>query len=127
MMNYVCEKLSVLYLDDEEVCLRLFNAAFAGEWEVRTASTRDEALRALAERGYDVVISDEVMPDFRGSDFLREVENKYPGSRRMLLSGAACVGQVLPALSMGAVEFFLPKPWSPGLIRQAIERAGLTA
>jgi two-component system, sensor histidine kinase and response regulator len=115
-------KISVLYLDDEPVCLELFGETFGGECDVRTASTREEALRALAEARFDVVISDQRMPGATGTDFLREVGRAAPGSLRVLLSGAVAVGQVLPALSSGAVEFFVPKPWSVQHLRQVFER-----
>jgi DNA-binding NtrC family response regulator len=125
MTNYAGKKISVLYLDDERACLNLFSETFADECEVRTATTYAEALRALAEERFDVVISDECMPDVQGSDFLREVALVSSESCRVLLSGAVTVGQVLPSLGSGAVEFFLPKPWNISLFRQVFERVGV--
>lgn len=118
-------KISVLYLDDERACRELFGETFVGECEVRTVSTREEALGALAERRFDVVISDELMPGVSGSDFLREVGRSAPGSLRVLTSGAYALGQVLPAFAGGAVEFFVPKPWSAPQMRRVFERVGV--
>ena len=119
------KKISVLYLDDERVCLEVFGETFSAECEVLTVSTREEAFHALAESKFDVVISDERMPGTTGIDFLTEVGRAAPASLRVLMSGAVAVGQVLPALTSGAVEVFVPKPWSVPQLRQVFERAGV--
>lgn len=125
MGNYGQQKISVLYLDDEHACLELFDETFADECHVRTASTREEALSAIAEGAFDVVISDESMPGMSGIDFLSEVGRTAPGCLRVLTSGAIAFGAVLPSFYGGAVEFFVPKPWSAPHFRQVFERVGV--
>lgn len=116
-------KRSVLYLDDEVTCLKVFQHLFCDEYDVRTAANLDEARRALAECSPDIVISDQAMPEISGTDFLREVSRTYPLSFRMILSGNICVGSALSEISSGLVNLFMAKPWTEAQMRCALERA----
>ena len=116
-------KRSILYLDDEAMCLDVFHQVFSEEYDIRTALTLDEARRALAERPPDIIISDQTMPELRGSDFLREAATAYPLSVRMMLTGSVCVGEVLREISTGVVNLFISKPWAETDMRRALEWA----
>jgi two-component system, NtrC family, response regulator HupR/HoxA len=119
------EKLSILYFDDEPLCLEVFSETFAAEHEVRTAATLAEARRALAEHSFDVVISDQLMPEISGAAFLREIARTNPRSLRVMLTGGVLVGEMLGEIGVGVVTHFVPKPWSASTMRQLFERASL--
>jgi DNA-binding NtrC family response regulator len=118
-------KLSIFYLDDEAACLSIFQVTFDGDYDVHTATTLAEARLMLSENPADVVISDQLMPDINGTDFLREVAEKYPASCRVLLTGGVMVGHVIGELSTGVVQFFVAKPWTEADMRETLERASV--
>ena len=120
-------KRSILYLDDEAVCLDVFRKMFSGEYDVRTALTGAEARRALLERPADIVISDQSMPGLSGTKFLCEVAGAHPSSVRMILTGSICVGEALREISTGIVNIFISKPWREADMRQVLLRASLGA
>jgi len=120
------ERLSILYFDDEPACLSVFSETFAAEHAVRTASTLEEARRALAEDSFDVVVSDQLMPEISGAAFLREIARTHPRSLRVMLTGGVSVGAVLGEIGDGVVKHFVPKPWSAATMRQVFERASLS-
>lgn len=74
-------KRSIVYLDDDPGCLDVFEQTLNDEYEVRTATTPDEARRMLTERVANIIVSDQSMPAIKGEDFLREVA---PGLSRQL-------------------------------------------
>ena len=117
-------KLSVLYLDDEQGCLDVFYETFRREYDVRTAVSAEEARRMLAEQPADVVISDQAMPDIKGTDFLAEVAYRYPSSYRVLLTGSISLVGVMPEVGGGLIHLFVPKPWTPEAMCRMLERAG---
>lgn len=119
------ERLSILYFDDEAICLDIFRQMFGTECEVRTAQTLGEARRALADTTFDLVFSDYWMPETDGSAFLREVAAAQPDSYRVMLTGALGVGGVIAELSRGVIHLFLKKPWSEADVRTALELAGV--
>ncbi len=116
-------KRSILYLDDEAECLNIFLALLGGQFEVRTARTLSEARVLLASRPAEIVISDQLMPEIKGTEFLREVAEKYPASGRVLLTGAFPCGDLIHQIGSGLVQFFLMKPWTTQEMRGMLERA----
>jgi DNA-binding NtrC family response regulator len=115
-------KPSVLYLDDEQGCLDVFRETFDREYDVRTASTPEEARRMLAACTADVIISDESMPDINGKAFLAEVAGAHHAAYRVLLTGSLTVGGALQEISRGVVQAFVAKPWNRDDIRRVMER-----
>ncbi len=119
-------KKSILYLDDDAMCLSVFEEMFDAEFDVRVALTATEARRMLAERGADIVFSDQMMPDTRGTEFLREVAAAgRDQSYRVLLTGSTVVGSVLAEITSGVIHTFITKPWTEEGIRNVLERAEL--
>lgn len=120
-------KQSILYLDDETACLSLFQETFGNEFDVRIAMTVKEARRLLSERGADIIISDQKMPEIEGTEFLREVAREHPSSCRVLLTGTVGVADVIHQIGSGIVQLFVVKPWTQGSMRQTLERASATS
>jgi len=116
---------SIFYLDDEVGCLDIFESCFGDEYHVRTASTLAEARRMLLERPADIIISDQLMPEISGREFLSEVARAYPSSYRVMLTGSMTVGEFIPEISSGIVHLFVAKPWEARHMRQVLERASL--
>lgn len=118
-------KQSVFYLDDEEQALDIFRQMFAAEYDVRTASSPQEARRILSERPADIIISDQEMPGISGKEFLTEVARKFPQSYRVMLTGSIMAGDTIPEILSGIIHFFIPKPWTPQDMQQMLERAAM--
>jgi DNA-binding NtrC family response regulator len=119
-------KRTILYLDDDAACLNLLRDVLGKDYEVRTASTHEEARRLLSLSRADIVISDQLMPDIKGAEFLREVAKQYPESFRVLLTGGDTVGNLLREISTGVIHYFLTKPWAEQELRRMLERAAIT-
>lgn len=118
------ETTSILYLDDEQSCLDVFKACFGGEYEVHTVSTPREACTALSSGKFDIVISDQLMPDIDGLTFLRKVAATNPETYRVMLTGSIGVGAVIREVSAGIIHLFVTKPWTEAEMKHALERGG---
>jgi DNA-binding NtrC family response regulator len=101
----------------------VFRETFGREYDVRTVAGAAEALRMLAERPADIVISDQTMPDIKGTDFLAEVAAAHPSSYRVILTGSISVVSVRPEVGGGLIQLFAPKPWTAESLHQMLERA----
>ena len=119
------QKLSILYFDDEPICLQVFRDMFGDDHKVQTVETLNDARRALDEDSFDVIISDQFMPEITGAAFLRETSRTHPQSYRVMMTGSACVGEVLKEITTGVIKYFVPKPWSNATMQQVFERARL--
>jgi DNA-binding NtrC family response regulator len=115
-------KTSVFYFDDEESQLRLFESVFGDEFDVRTADDLAEARRMLRECSADIIISDQSMPDIKGTMFLREAAAICPDSYRILLTGTTTVMDVVTEVSVRIVHLYMPKPWRAERMREILRR-----
>jgi response regulator RpfG family c-di-GMP phosphodiesterase len=117
------DKITVLYVDDEENNLFSFKATFRIKYNVITALSGDAALEVLATRKVHIIITDQRMPEMTGVEFLEKVLEKYPDPMRILLTGYADMTAVVDAVNKGKIFHYLTKPWIEQELDQAISRA----
>jgi len=105
---------SVLLVDDEKAILRsLMRLFYRTDWKLYFAENGLEALDVLSKESIDMVISDIRMPDMDGHKLLHEVQQKYPDTIRLILSGYSDEREVYMAVLDGAAKSYLMKPWEP--------------
>ena len=74
------EKITILYVDDEELNLELFKINFNKEYNVITAESGKKGLEMLfAFPEIKIVISDMRMPGMSGIEFISIAKREYPG------------------------------------------------
>jgi response regulator RpfG family c-di-GMP phosphodiesterase len=117
------EKITVLYVDDEENNLFSFKATFRIKYQVLTAISGEEALKILEQKPVHVIITDQRMPEMTGVEFLEKVLVKYPDPMRILLTGYADMGAVVDAVNKGKIFHYLAKPWNEEELDMTIIRA----
>ena len=103
---------TVLCVDDEPSILRSLSWLLKKKFEVKTATSGQEALAMLRENDFDVIISDQRMPGMMGSELLREARKISPRSMRILLTGYSDLQAILRSVNDGEVFRFVNKPWS---------------
>ncbi len=118
-------KQTILYLDDDEASLDHFQKTCDADYDVRTATKSSEAYRLLSVQPAEIIISDQLMPDIQGMEFLSTVAQQFPESYRILLTGAGVVGDFVYEISHGIVHHFQTKPWSAHDVQQMFERVGV--
>jgi response regulator RpfG family c-di-GMP phosphodiesterase len=116
-------KISVLYVDDEENNLFSFKATFRIKYNVFTAIGGDEALKILEKNQVHIIITDQRMPEMTGVEFLEIVLGKFPDPMRILLTGYADMGAVVDAVNKGKIFHYLTKPWNEEELDLTINRA----
>ena len=107
------ERLRLLVVDDDEEARQTYQRGLTPRYDVAIAAGVGEALEILgAGPPFDVVVSDDRMPDGRGVDLLRQVAEKTPATVRLLLTGYAPLG-VGGLLTTGVIHSILHKPLLP--------------
>jgi signal transduction histidine kinase len=111
----------VLFVDDEQNILNALRRIFIDDdIVVLTATNGPDALDILRGNEISVVVSDNVMPDIRGTQFLDEAKRIAPDSIRIMLTGRADVLAASEAINRGEVYKFLTKPWDDDELRNTI-------
>lgn len=86
-----------------------------------TASSVSEARMRLARGGVALVLVEEDLGgDVRGLDFLIEVRESQPATRRALVIGDGGPTLGRDELARAGLAFVLAKPWNPAFLRSAI-------
>lgn len=101
----------ILFVDDEPMVLKGLERSLRGmrnEWEMQFVPGGAEALDAMAERPFDVVISDMRMPGMDGAQLLEQVRSRFSQTVRMVLSGQSDKDEVFRAIR--PTHQYLSKP-----------------
>ncbi len=102
---------TVLLVDDEPNVTAALRRRMRNEpYEVLTASSAREALALFENQKIDLVISDEQMPGMKGSELLAIVNQRYPDTIRMILTGHASLDSAIRAINEGEIYRFFVKP-----------------
>lgn len=112
--------IRVLYVDDEKNNLLSFKASFRRDFDITIAESGTEALDILKKNEFDIIITDQRMPEMTGIQFLESVLKSYPEPIRILLTGFSDIQAVIDAINKGQVYRYLTKPWNEDEIRQII-------
>ncbi len=107
------EKRRVLVVDDNEIVrLSYLRSLTAAHCNVETAWNGDEALRAMEEQPFDVVLLDLRMPGMSGMDVLKAIKEKWPDTEVVVITGYPSVETAKEAVQLGAHNY-LAKPVGP--------------
>ena len=115
------EKGVLLCVDDEIIVLTALKdqlrRAFDSEFVIEVAESAEEALDLLDELALDghkllVIVSDWLMPEMKGDEFLIEAHKRFPSVVKIMLSGQAETAAVDRARREAGLHDFLPKPWN---------------
>jgi DNA-binding NtrC family response regulator len=117
---------SILLVDDEEKILKSLGRALraVGHEVIETTNPRD-AQKLLAERSFDVVVVDNVMPQLSGLDLIREYVGTTPEGERaqiLMMTAHATIESALEAMKLGALDY-LQKPFEIDELLVVVERA----
>jgi DNA-binding NtrC family response regulator len=119
-------RLRILYVDDETELLTIFALMFGDDYDIQTSDNPVEALRMLANCPADLIISDQMMPQMNGTEFLRLAARLCPEAFRIMLTGNTSVGNVVGEMASGIINIFIPKPWNVAQMKGFLLMAGNT-
>lgn len=117
----------VLCVDDEPNILRALSWLLKKEFHVVTAVNAHEGLDLVRHGDFDVVISDQRMPEMSGVDFLNEVRQIAPRAMRILLTGYSDMQAVLRSVNESEIFRFVSKPWNVAELPEIVAQAAAIA
>ena len=119
---------TILLADDEEKILKTLGRALRDEgYDVATAPSAREATRLLAERTFDLLVVDYLMPDRTGLDVIRDLVASTADTERpamVMMTAHGSIESAVEAMKLGARDY-LQKPFEVDqllvLTRRAID------
>lgn len=113
----------ILIVDDEPNMTRILVSNLRqDQHELVEAGGVEEAKRCLATHDFDVVFTDQKMPDGEGLEVLAGVRESDPTISVVMLTAVATIELAVESMRQGAFDF-LTKPFQPEVIRATARRA----
>jgi len=114
---------NVLVVDDDLIeCRSLSEFLKLDGYQVDSATSGHDALEKLAGAAFDIVLTDVNMPEVTGFDLLSEVNEKYPDTAVILITGYGQIEGAVRAIKEGAYDY-ITKPLIDDGVKMIISRA----
>ncbi|MCP4650763.1 MAG: response regulator [PVC group bacterium] len=106
-------KMKILIIDDEAIIREIFLSAF-DEYEIIPAASGEEALNILdANKNIPLVVADISMPGLSGVDLIRQIKDKNPDGRIIVLTGYSSKNEEVKAVCQ-QTDGYIEKPFDIG-------------
>ena len=114
----------ILIVDDEENIRETMRFALeALGYRVETAADGPSGLAAFGGgESWDLVLLDQRMPGMEGLEALRQIRERDPEARVLMVTAYGTIELAVDAMKTGAVDF-LRKPFTPNVLRGAVKAA----
>jgi len=117
----------VLLVDDEIPNLKGLSRQLADHYDVVCCESAVEALKQIdqdSEFGrFSAIISDQIMPEMSGVEFLRELHKRNHPAPRIMLTGYAALDNVITAVNEASIFRYLTKPVFSEQLMRAVREA----
>ena len=126
-------KGTVLIVDDEEMVLTSLSTLLSLEtdYDVKTFVSAAKAVEHLQSNSVDLIISDFLMPEMNGLEFLTKAKSFKPEVPRIILTGFADKENAIKLINEVGLYQYIEKPWDNAdlllIVRNALEKRQLLA
>ncbi|WP_019499419.1 response regulator [Pseudanabaena sp. PCC 6802] len=123
---------AILCVDDEETILMALKQqlknCFGSQYIYEVAQSAEEAWLAIDDLVQDrieiiIVVSDWLMPNVRGDEFLIQVHQRFPEVKTIMLTGQADEAAINRARKQANLYACISKPWQQEELQQIIYAA----
>lgn len=107
------DKITLLYVDDEPINLKLFELNFRKKFNVLTAESGSQGYELLKQNPHTiVVISDMKMPGMNGIEFIKLAKKDFPKISYFILTGFDITEEIADALNERLIHKYFRKPFN---------------
>jgi PAS domain S-box-containing protein len=117
------DKSIVLYVDDDEYNLLLFDEFMSSDYQVITALSPEEGYSVLKENHVKVLISDQRMPYETGLEFIERISPEFPDLIKIIFTAHVDHDAAIKAINQGGIYRYVMKPWNFQEMRQTLQNA----
>jgi DNA-binding NtrC family response regulator len=113
----------ILVIDDEDIVRRSCSRTLSPlGYEVTLTESSLDGLRMIDDEEFDLVLTDIKMPDMDGIEVLKQVREKFPGMKVIIMTGYQTVENAVKSVQLGAFDY-IEKPFSPDELISSVSKA----
>ncbi|MDX2471720.1 MAG: response regulator [SAR324 cluster bacterium] len=116
-------RFKILFIDDEPHILRALEREFYNQTAYNFTYVSDDrkAYNLVQKEEFAIVISDYLMPYYKGTEILAKVYEHSPRTRRILLTGFAEVASQHISQPEQLIHQYIEKPWDKQKLLQCLD------
>ncbi|MFC1833927.1 response regulator [Thermodesulfobacteriota bacterium] len=115
-------KGKILVLDDEQIVLDSISRILEEEnYEVKTSQRGEDSLELLKGGGFDVFVTDFMMPGMDGLEAMESLAEIDPDLSMIMVTAYPTVDSAVKAMKLGAVDY-LRKPFTPDQLVELVAK-----
>jgi two-component system response regulator FlrC len=107
--------------DDPQMQLAMKATLMRAGYEVTVTPNGAEALHALEREAFDLVVSDQRMPEMGGQELLATMQKRELPIPFVMITAYGTINQAVEAMQLGAADF-ITKPFSGEDLERVVER-----
>ncbi|AUD61071.1 sigma-54-dependent Fis family transcriptional regulator [Shewanella baltica] len=111
----------LLVEDDASLREALLDTLMLAQYECIDVASGEDAILALKQHQFDLVISDVQMQGIGGLGLLNFLQQHHPKLPVLLMTAYATIGSAVDAIKLGAVDY-LAKPFAPEVLLNQVSR-----
>ncbi len=116
-------KLNILIVDDEQIILDSINRHLRKvACKLFFALSVNEGMKIINENKIDLILTDLMMPEIDGLEFMKMVKESNPQIPMIMITGYATINTALQATQLGAFDY-IAKPFSKKELMSVLEKA----
>ncbi len=113
---------SVLVIDGEAASVEALERILERDFDVKKATSIEEAEAILADEAIQVVLCDQPMPGMSGVEFLKIVRERWPDIVR-IISGCTDAKDIIQGIDEAGLYQYVMKPWQPDSLTLTLKNA----
>ena len=107
--------------DDTQMQLALKSALTRSAYEVTVVADGNQALEKLEQENFDLIISDQRMPEMTGQELLHLLQARDIKTPFIMITAHGTISQAVEAMQLGAADF-IAKPFSADELERVVRR-----
>ncbi len=126
------DKLTIVYVDDQREVLSTLSkdleifSDYVNLEECESAIEALEIIEDLDDEGdkLAIVISDHIMPEMSGVEFLSKVhqDSRFSSTKKILLTGQATHEDTINAINNAKIQRYIAKPWQSEEVHEVVKK-----
>jgi DNA-binding NtrC family response regulator len=114
--------MKILVVDDDAIVIKSCRRILEAEgFEVSAVPNADNALEAIKNSDFDLLLIDVKMPKRDGMYLMREIKKNWPEIPTIVMSGYPTPETIAEVLRLGAT-LFIPKPFRPDELIKSVRQ-----
>jgi adenylate cyclase len=122
-VSHSAQKPRLLIVDDEPDMLDFLERVLRRRYRVTRCNLAEEALEALEQDQYEILVTDQKMPRVSGLELIERLGDKYPMLVRVLISGFTELPDIKRAVELCRIHAYILKPVDSQKLLEAIDEA----